>query len=106
MADLTNTTLAANFQKFVNSQSDAGRELVVSASKTNMTHADLLAVYRQLTTSPDVGTVAAFGTADGSAFESGVTDVVYFRLQTTGTPVTTTVSGVTLAVVATFAPAL
>jgi len=100
------TVTNPNYNKFTINTSDAGRELVVSASKTNMTDADLLAVYRQLTTSPDVGTFAGFGTADGSAFESGVTDVVYFRLQTTGTPNLTTVSGVTLAAVAVFAPAL
>ncbi len=109
--------VAANYNKFVINTSDAGHELVVSASKSNMTDADLLAVYRQLTvsggdgtgadpTGPDAFTVAGFGTADGSAFESGVTDVVYFRIQGTGgTPNTTTVSGVTLAVVAHFKPA-
>jgi hypothetical protein len=82
-----------------------------------MTDADVLAVYRQLaghaggdgtgtdTDGPDAGTWAAFGTADGSAFVSGTTDVAFIRLQTTGTPDTTTVAGVTLAVVATFAPA-
>ena len=110
MADLTGALVANNFQKFVISQSDAGREVVVSASKTNMTHADLLAVYRQLTvaggSNKDAATVAAFGTADGSAFVSGTTDVVYFRVQTTGTPDLTTVSGVTLAKVAEFKPAL
>ena len=102
-------TAGVNANKFVISQSDAGRELVVSASKTNMTHDDLLAVYRQLTvaaTGTDAATVAAFGTADGSAFESGVTDVVYFRVQTTGTPKLDAVSGVTLATVAIFQPAL
>jgi hypothetical protein len=106
MPAVTNT----NYNKFVNSQSDAGRELVVSGSKTNMVHADILAVYRQLTvaagSSGDAATVAAFGTANGSAFESGVTDVVYFRVQTTGTPNLTEVSGVTLATVAIFQPAL
>lgn len=105
MPSLIETTVAANFNKFVISQSDAGRELVVSATKENMVHADLLAVYRQLTVTPDVGTIAAFGTANGTAFESGVTDVVFFRLQTTGTPVLTTVSGVVMATVAVFQPA-
>lgn len=113
MADLTSTTLAINFQKFSINTSDAGRELVISASKTNMVDADLLAVYRQLTVAggdgtgtdsngPDAFTFAGFGTADGSAFVSGTTDVVYFRIQGTGTPNLTEVSGVTLALVATF----
>jgi hypothetical protein len=117
MADLTGTTVAANFQKFSNATSDAGRTLIVSASKSNMTHADLLAVQAQLTLAggdgtgtdqggPDAFTIAGVGTADGTAFESGVTDVTYLRIQGTGTPNLTTVSSVTLALVAVFAPAL
>ena len=117
MADLTNTTVAANYNKFSNATSDAGRTLIVSASKENMTHADLLAVQAQLTLAggdgtgtdqngPDAFTIAGVGTANGAAFESGVTDVTFLRVQGTGTPNTTTVSGVTLAVVAVFAPAL
>lgn len=121
MADVTgvvigSTTVGANYNKFVINTSDAGREIVISASKTDMTDADLLAVTRQLTASggdgtgsdvngPDAFTIAGFGTADGSAFVSGTTDVVYFRIQGTGTPNLTTVSGVTLAAVAHFKPA-
>lgn len=122
MADVTNlavgaTTVGANYNKFSNAQSDVGRELIISASKTNMVHDDLLAVYRQLTQAggdgtgsdiggPDAFTLSSVGTADGSAFVSGTTDVVYLKAQGTGTPNLTTVSGVTLAVVAVFAPAL
>lgn len=116
MADVY-STVGVNANKFVINTSDAGRELVVSASKTNMVDADLLAVIRQLTVAggdrsgtdtngPDAFTIAGFGTADGSAFVSGTTDAVYFRLQGTGTPNLTEVSGVTLALVAVFAPAL
>jgi hypothetical protein len=121
MADVTGlavgaTTVGANYNKFVINTSDAGRELVLSATKTDMTDADLLAVYRQLTQAggdgtgtdtngPDAFTFAGFGTADGSAFVSGTTDVVFFRVQGTGTADTATVSGVALAVVAIFAPA-
>ena len=106
-----------NYNKFAINTSDAGSEIVISGSKTNMTDADLLAVIRQLsqaggdgtgtdTGGPDAFTVAGFGTADGTAFESGVTDVVYFRIQGSGgTPNLTTVSGVTLAAVAYFKPA-
>jgi hypothetical protein len=109
-----NTT---NYEKMVISQADVGRELIVSASKENMTDAELKAVRAQLTLaagdrsgidtySPSAFTVAAFGTVDGTAFVSGVTDVVFFRLQGTGTTNTTTVGGVVLAVVAHFVPAL
>jgi hypothetical protein len=121
MADVTGlavgaTTVGANYNKFVINTSDAGRELVLSATKTDMTDADLLAVYRQLTQAAgdgsgtdtdgaDAFTFAGFGTADGTAFVSGTTDVVFFRVQGTGTANTTTVSGVALAVVAIFAPA-
>lgn len=110
------TTVGANYNKFVNAQSDVGRELIISASKTDITHADLAAVYAQLTLAggdgtgadqdgPDAFTLSSVGTADGSPFVSGTTDVVFLKAQGTGTPNLTTVSGVTLAVVAVFAPA-
>jgi hypothetical protein len=110
-------TFGGNYGKHVINQADVGRELIVSASKTNMTDAELTAARNQLTLAggdrsgtdtggPDAFTIAAVGTADGTAFESGVTDVVYFRMQGTGTPNLTTVGGVALAVVAVFAPAL
>lgn len=122
MADVTSvvvgaTTVGANYNKFSNAQSDVGRELIISASKTNITHADLAAVYAQLTLTggapgyntpdlngPDAFTLSSIGTADGSAFVSGTTDVVYLKAQGTGTPLLTEVSGVTLALVAVFAP--
>jgi hypothetical protein len=80
-----------------------------------MTDADLLAAYRQLTQAggdgsgadtngPDAFTFAGFGTADGSAFESGVTDTVFFRLQGTGTANTATVADRILTVIAIFQP--
>jgi hypothetical protein len=123
MADLTSDPIASNFNKFVISQSDAGREIVVSVVKDgsgNLTDAILLAVYRQLTVAggtpgynapdtngPDAFTVAAVGTADGSPFVSGTTTTVFLRLQGSGgTPNTTTVSGAAITVVATFTPAL
>jgi hypothetical protein len=107
-----------NYNLFTINTSDAGRELVVSATKSgsgNLTHADLLAVYRQLTQAggdksgsdrdgPDAFTFAGFGTANGADFASGTSTVVFFRIQGTGTPNLTEVSGVTLATVATFAP--
>lgn len=123
MADVTNlaigsTTVGANYEKFVNSQTDVGRELIISVTKSgsgNITHAVLRAVLDQLTLAggsgngsdtngPDAFTVSAVGTANGAAFQSGTTTVVFVKAQGTGTPNTTTVSGATLAVVATFAP--
>ena len=111
------TTFGANFGKHVINQADVGRELIVSVSNTDMTDAELTAARNQLTIAggdrtgtdqngPDAFTVAAVGTADGTAFVSGTTDVVYFRLQGTGTPNTTTLGDTTFAVVAVFAPAL
>ncbi len=123
MADVTSlaigaTTVGANYEKFVNAQSDVGRELIISVTKSgsgNLTHAVLKAVYNQLTQAggdgtgtdtggPDAFTLSSIGTADGSAFVSGTTTVVYMKAQGTGTPNTTTVSGATIAVVAVFAP--
>jgi hypothetical protein len=123
MADVTSlaigsTTVGANYEKFVNAQSDVGRELIISVTKSgagNLTHAVLKGVYNQLTQAggdgtgtdvggPDAFTLSSIGTANGSAFVSGTTTVVYLKAQGTGTPNTTTVDGATIAVVATFAP--
>jgi len=118
MADLTSTTIAANFNKHVVNQADVGREIIVSATKGGgLAQADVAAVRAQLTLAggdrsgtdvngPDAFTVAAIGTATGAAFEAGVTTVVFLRVQGTGTPDLTSVSGVTLAKVAEFTPAL
>lgn len=114
------STAGVNSRKFVISQSDAGRELVVKVALSNMTNDDLYAMYQAITLSggdgtgsdtngPDAFTVAGFGTADGSAFVSGTTDVVYFRVQGTGTFNTTTAAagtGATVTVEAIFTPAL
>ena len=109
-----------NSGKHVITQADVGRELVIQVTKSgsgNLTDAILTAVRAQLTLAggdgsgtdvggPDAFTVAAFGTADGSAFATGTTTDVFFRIQGTGTPNTSTVSGATITVLATFAPAL
>ena len=111
--------IAANYQKFVKAQSDVGRELIISVTKDgsgNLTDAILLKVYAQLTLAggdgtgdaqdgPDAFTLSAIGTADGSAFVSGTTTVVYMKAQGTGTPKTTDVDGASIDVVATFEPA-
>jgi hypothetical protein len=120
MADLTQTTLAANYNNFGISTSDAGRTLIVSVTKSgsgNVTHAVLRAVQAQLTLSggsgngtdqdgPDAFTIAGVGTATGAAFVSGTTTVVYLRVQGTGTPNLAEVEGATLAKVCEFTPAL
>jgi len=90
MADVY-STVGVNARKFVISQSDAGREIIVKVAKTNMTNDELNTIVNYFTTShgsagsgDSAFTVAAFGTADGSAFVSGTTDAVFFRLQGTG----------------------
>ncbi len=114
------STAGVNSRKFVISQSDAGRELVVKVALSNMTNDDLYAMYQAITLSggdgtgsdtngPDAFTVAGFGTAAGTAFVSGTTDVVFFRVQGTGTFNTTTAAagtGATVTVEAIFTPAL
>ena len=84
--------LPANFGKHVISQSDAGRELIVSiASNSTINDAELSAAIREITTSQGSAgsgdsafTVAAVGTADGTAFASGTTSTVFLRCQGTG----------------------
>lgn len=109
-----------NYGKHVINTSDAGAELVIQVTKSgsgNLTDTILTAVRNQLsfpggdgtgtdTGGPDAFTFAGFGTADGSAFVSGTTTDVFFRIQGSGgTPNTTTVSGATITVIATFKPA-
>ena len=116
----TYVTFGANALKHKINQADVGRELIVKIVKTNMTDANVTAIRNAITQSGgaagalpantgDAFTVAAIGTADGSAFESGVTDVLYMRVQGTGTFDTTDAAagtGSTITVEATFAPAL
>lgn len=96
MADLTSTTVSsttfgANYLKHVINQADVGREIIVKVAKTNMTDTELNTIIAYLTTShgssgsgDSAFVVAAVGTADGTAFVSGTTDVVYLRCQGTG----------------------
>jgi hypothetical protein len=85
------TTFGANYLKHAIATSDAGRTVILSITKTNITNDELSTITAYLTTSHGVDgdgdsafTVAGVGTADGSAFVSGATDVVYLRLQGTG----------------------
>jgi hypothetical protein len=116
----TQATFGANFGKHVINQADVGRELIVKVALTNMTDANVTAIRNAITLAGGAGgvlqsnqgdafTVAAIGTANGSAFQSGVTDVVYMRVQGTGTFDTTDAAagtGATVTVEAIFTPAL
>jgi hypothetical protein len=120
-AGATVATLTTNAGKHVISQSDAGRELIVKVALTNMTDANVTAIRNAITqaggvagvlpaSTGDAFTVAAIGTADGTAFASGVTDVIFMRVQGTGTFDTTDaaagIGGCTVTVEAVFQPAL
>ena len=114
-------TFGGNALKHRINQADVGRELIVKVALTNMTDANVTTIRNAITlaggvagtlpaSTGDAFTVAAIGTADGSAFESGVTDVIYMRVQGTGTFDTTDaaagIGGCTVTVEAVFAPAL
>jgi hypothetical protein len=94
--------LPANNYKNSISQADVGRELIVKIAKSNMTDAEVNAYVAYITTSHgSSGTgdsafvVAALGTATGAAFESGVTDVIFLRVQGTGDLTVGTVNALT-----------
>jgi hypothetical protein len=113
----TYVTFGANYLKHVINQADVGREQIIKIAKTDITNAELSTIIQEITTAGGAGgtsdafTVAAVGTATGAAFVSGTTDVVYLRVQGTGTytPEGANAHGVTGAVTtieATFTPAL
>ena len=122
--DNTGTTLATfgqNVGKHVINQADVGRELIIKIALTNMTDANVTTIRNAITQSGGVAgvlpastgdafTVAAIGTAAGTAFVSGTTDVLFMRVQGTGTFDTTDaaagIGGCTVTVEAVFAPAL
>jgi hypothetical protein len=106
----------SNYLKHVINQADVGRELILKLAGTNLTDANLESVTRYITTSHGVAgagdsafVVAAIGTADGSAFESGVTDTVFMRVQGTGDLTVGTadqgIGGLTITIEAIFTPA-
>lgn len=115
----TVATFGANFGKHVINQADVGRELIVKVALSNMTDANVTAIRNAITLAGgsagslpadtgDAFTVAAIGTADGSAFVSGTTDVIFMRVQGTGTFSTVDAAGATGATVtveAVFQPA-
>ena len=120
-AGATLSVLTTNFGKHVINQADAGRELIIKIALTNMTDANVTTIRNAITqsggvagvlpaTTGDAFTVAAIGTATGVPFVSGTTDVLYMRVQGTGTFDTTDaaagIGGCTVTVEAVFAPAL
>jgi len=112
-----NTTVGANYLKHQINQADVGRELIVKIAKSNMTDAELSAYIAYITlphgsagSGDSAFTVAAVGTADGSAFSTGVTDVVFLRVQGTGSLTVGSVEALTgtptVTIEAIFTPAL
>ena len=114
-------TIVANYRKNVISQSDAGREFIVSitADAATLTDTKLNEAIDYLTrnnyTSVNTdgsaaGTIAGLGTADGTAFDPTADTVVYVRFQTTEsfavTDFNAAQSNTTMAVVCEFKPAL
>ena len=85
----TFVTFGANSLKHVINQADVGRELIIKIAKTNITDTELNTIISAISSTggsgADAFVVAAIGTADGSAFVSGTTDVVFLRAQGTGT---------------------
>jgi hypothetical protein len=99
-AGVANATsyLPANNYKNVINQADVGRELIVKiVSNSTINDAELNAAVAYINTSHGNGvgtvagnsgdsafTVAAVGTADGSAFTASTTSTVFLRVQGTG----------------------
>lgn len=123
MPDLTGDAIAVNYRVHQISQSDVGMEMVMEIAPTtgNLTNAKLEAALFWLTTPHGTGdgatqtdnayTIAAVGTADGSAINwaTWTTDSVYVRMQ--GTTVFTDANlaantDCTATTVAVFKPAL
>lgn len=113
MPSLIGTDVTANYLKNVRANGLGPRTLIVSISKTDMTDAQVNTIVNKMTMSQGSGgtgdsafVVAGLGTADGSAFVSGTTDVLYVALQGTGTITVGAdyagVTGATTAIVAVF----
>jgi hypothetical protein len=114
------TTVGANYLKHAISTSDAGRTLIVKIALSNMTDANVSAMINAIGQAggsgngtdqdgPDAFTIAGVGTANGAAFVSGTTDVLFLKVQGTGTFDTTVAAastGATVTVEAVFQAAL
>jgi hypothetical protein len=112
--------IGANFDVYGISTSDAGREFILSitADAATLTNAKLDQAIAYLTSSnytstntdgSSAGTIAAIGTADGTAYDPTADTVVYVRYQTTESFVITdyndSQSNTTIAIVCEFKPA-
>lgn len=119
MPSLLNTTVAANYNQERTQNGLGPKTTIVQIAKTDLTTAELHTIIQAITMGGDgktsdatefdnAFTVAGVATADGSAFVSGTTDVVFLALQGTGTFTADssnayTVSGAVTSVVAVFA---
>jgi len=83
-------TLSDNYQKHSKTSGLGGKIYVVKLALTNMTDANVNTIAKgieagNVNATDDAGTIVGMGTADGAAFESGATDVLFLHVQTTGT---------------------
>ena len=117
--------LAANYRKYVINQADVGRELIVKVARTQgnggVTSTVLNAVIAYITNAhgtktglvadtDSAFTVAAIGTADGSAYvDAATTTAVFLRVQGTGNltvaDANTGIANVAVTIEAVFTPA-
>lgn len=117
--------LAANYRKYVINQADVGRELIVKVARTEgnggVTSTVLNAVIAYITNAhgtktglvadtDSAFTVAAIGTADGSAYvDAATTTAVFLRVQGTGNltvaDADTGIANVAVTIEAVFTPA-
>ena len=89
-AGATASVLTSNYNKMSKSSGLAGKIFVVKVAKTNMTDAEVNTIVKgieagNVNATDDAGTIVGMGTADGSAFVSATTDVLFLHIQTTGT---------------------
>ena len=89
-AGATQSVLTSNYNKMSKSSGLAGKIWVVKVAKTNMTDAEVNTIVKgieagNVNATDDAGTIVGMGTADGAAFSSGATDVLFLHIQTTGT---------------------
>jgi hypothetical protein len=89
MPDLTSTTVAANYNQPKTQNGLGPKTTIIKVAKTDITTAELHTIITTITAGgtkgvQDAFTVAGVATADGTAFASGTTDVVFIALQGTG----------------------
>jgi hypothetical protein len=89
MPSLTATTVAANYNQVGNVNGLGGYVRILNAARSNMTTAQVNTLVKKLMQGGTKGTddavsIAGLGTADGSAFETGVTDNIQIAIQGTG----------------------